>query len=524
MPKDEISIIRNLEDAFKDIGKTRRWLFDLEDKGFSVTENDARIWNDIQKRFQKLNSKTKAKEDAYYMNKKLFERGRIERDTWERKRTNLKEELESLRFDLQRLIDEHYRFREDLYKKSKGIMKIPYSPIVAMWDELQKRAKKLTDMMLGALKQNYDHLLYVRRQGIEEEFEKFLRSDKVGFAIIGYTGYGKTNLICNLVKQYRSNNVVLLYSSPSLPHTNIKSKILEDLSPSPEFKIPIFEELLEGINEKIMEKEDRYFIVFIDAINEPPDQAEQLLKNINDMIACINYPRIKIVISCRIIIWSDLLFPVDFLYRNKFYTIGSMKEVELGQFSEQELKEAFQKYEQRFRFKTEFEHLSKNVMDTCRVPVMLRRISETYEGKEIPVNLPFELVYDEYYKKTMERDMKILLGRIVGKMIDLKADHVTQRQLAEDPLIAEHMADSTPGSAYMKLLDRGVLREVKPRNEVRFMHDEFFEVLLARIILEKPLEEKRCLDLLKQADTFYSLWGAIKTALSSRETGHCSKY
>jgi len=386
--------------------------------------------------------------------------------------------------------------------------------IMLTWEDLQKRANKLTEATLGTgiIRQKYDRELFVKRQEIEEEFVNFLKSDKVGFAITGDTGSGKTSLICNLAEKHPLDNVVLLYNGPSLPHLDIERKILEDLSPSAEFRMStFFDELLEEISEKAREKEDRNLIVFIDAINEV-DDSKQLLKNINEMIAHVACPRIKIVISCRTIIWNTLLLLRDFLYRTNFYTFRGQEEVKLAGFKDEELEKAYELYKKHYKLKNEFQHLSQKAKDVCRVPLMLRFISETYEGKEIPPYVPLELVFDEYCRKFVESDMEVLLGKIVDKMHTLETDHIARRKLAEDPFIAKHMADSTPSSAYVKLLDQGILTE-GPFGDVKFLRDQFFEFLLARRILEEPLEKERCLSLIKQASTFNSLWGAIKTAI-----------
>lgn len=386
------------------------------------------------------------------------------------------------------------------------------------WRDFQKMANRWTEITTGAgtIKQKYDRELYVNRDKVEKEFADFLESDKVGFLIIDDTGTGKTNLICSLVEQHRSKNIILLYNCSSLAHLNIERKIIEELSPSPGLSMStFFDELLDEINEKAEEETSRYFIVFIDAINET-DNPKQMLKNINEMIAHINYPRIKIVVSCRTVTWNTLLGFGDFLYRTRFYALGGREEVRLGPFNNHELKEVYELYKNRYRLKTEFKHLSQRAKDVCRVPWVLRFISQTYAEKEIPPYVPLELIFDEYYKKIVESDMQILLGKIVNEMQKLKTDHIARRKLAEDPFIAKCMADSAPSSTYVKLLDRGILTEEKSLGEVRFIYDQFFEFLLAKKILEEPLDEKRSISLLQCASNFGSLWGAIKIAIVTK--------
>nr|MDO8135646.1 hypothetical protein [Candidatus Njordarchaeum guaymaensis] len=88
-----------------------------------------------------------------------------------------------------------------------------------------------------------------------------------------------------------------------------------------------------------------------------------------------------------------------------------------------------------------------------------------------------------------------------------------RRYLRTIPKLREQIDDPTEASAFTRLKDKNVLYEIFPQQEVKFTHDRFFEYLLAQNILLEPFDSERCLDLIKEAEKFGSLRGAIETAL-----------
>ena len=384
------------------------------------------------------------------------------------------------------------------------------------WGVLRRVSDKWTRLTLDSLKTKYKPRLYVNRKKIENEFKEFLNNDKVGFTIIGDTGYGKTNLLCHLAQKYRHSNLVLFYNSSSLSTLDIKEQVMNDLCPTPEFKMAtFFEEFMNEIAE-ILEEKNKFLIIFIDAINEA-ENPRVLLKNINEAVGRrINSNRIKVVLACRTIIWNLLLDVSNFLYRSKYYTVRGESEIRLDEFTDEELRAVYELYKQYYQLKTDFNDLSKRTRGSCKVPLLLRMISEVYKGKVIPPYVPLGTVFDEWYTKMIERDMQILLERIVEMMVKHKAAYLTLHQLTEDPDIAKCFSDSSPGSPYVKLLDRGILDEKgKHPQIIRFTFDRFFEYLLAEKVL--PREQKYGKDyiisLISQAEDFNSILGAIKIAL-----------
>jgi len=394
------------------------------------------------------------------------------------------------------------------------------------WEELQRRAIKRTGVTLGQLKEEYyDPYLYHERSNIEEEFDKFLESDKIGFAIVADAGYGKTNLFCHLAEKYRKNNIVLLYNGTYLQgYSNIENIIFNDLGLLPlEYMKTIMDDRflchiefedairdiceLAGINSKI--------IVFLDAINEHDDPMI-LLRNINEMIRRVNSPCIKVALNCRSVIWN-WFFDIGKtgVYTTRFYSVKNKPVARLKEFTDDELEGAYNLYRKHYNLKTKYKDLSKRTKNTCRNPLILKMISIVYEHQEIPSHVPLGTVFDDYYMKKIHPDLRDFLDDLVVEMINRQTDRPTRRQLRENPKLAKHIEDLSLDSSYIGLKNEGIIYEYGISNEVRFTFDKFFEYLIARELF--PWDTKHKIDeyvsMIEKGKQFRPFWGAVKISL-----------
>jgi len=386
---------------------------------------------------------------------------------------------------------------------------------------LKEKVDRCTNDTLQRLEDKYyTRELYVERTEIEKRFLEFAESDKIGFIVVGESGYGKTNLLCHLVEKMRMDNLVLFYrgwwTKPS-----IRDQLLDDLSPSPEYRSATsFDDFYKEIA-GLLEKEDKSFIIFIDAVNEN-DNAGSLLRSIDELVSRIDSNRIRIVLTCRTVIWNMILNATDFLYDPKYYTVHGERENRLDRFTDEELQKVFERYKHRYQLQTEFDQLSKRTKDSCAIPVFLRMISEVYDKQSIPLYVPVGSVFEAWLKKKVKltTDMQALLDKIVERMEKDRTSSLTIDELTDDRYIGDCIRNSGPDSPYVKLLDRGVLAEEEKRPKViRFTFDKLFEYLLAERLLPRDCmcSKEAVLSLVRRAKNFNSIFGAIKIALMKRK-------
>jgi len=144
-----------------------------------------------------------------------------------------------------------------------------------------------------------------------------------------------------------------------------------------------------------------------------------------------------------------------------------------------------------------------------------------YREGRIPYRIAWHEVFDQYYKKVIYDETT---GRGDAQVRDFLTDLVAMMRTAGvDRLLRSHarmhqglraqIDNPARASAFTKLKEYNILYEIIPRQEIKFTYDRFFEYLLAKNILGKAFETEYCLALIKEAETFGSLRGAIETAL-----------
>ena len=386
-------------------------------------------------------------------------------------------------------------------------------PQLPSWNELKKSADKASKRVLDSMREDkYDPELYIDREDLEKLFEQFLKSDRVGLAIVGESGFGKTNFLCHLTEKYSGENIVLLYYGPFLTKSDLAFQVTQDL-----LRPVSFRSFAKKVCE-LTEKEKQYLIVLIDSINEydPPSGPAVLLKNLNALVGEIDCPRIKIVLTCRRVVW-DLLFDVGKLdvYRQKFFELRGGEGVTISKFTEQELKMAYPRYKKKFAILTNLDDLSAKAQEALKDPVMLGLVSKAYNGKAIPREVELIEAFKAYYdSKVRGSRMEDFLRTLALEMWSCGKDRLPRFELRKNNDLRQEIDDESLSSPYVKLKDCGIIYEFGPLDEVKFTYDRFFEYLLAKeITSQKPLTKEKCLALANEAEAFGALRGALKMAL-----------
>ena len=128
----------------------------------------------------------------------------------------------------------------------------------------------------------YTPELFTSRPHIEDQFSHWLESDAPVFAIVGDSGTGKTNSMCNLAESVSDQHLVMFYPALRL-RGNLVESIQDDLawefraSKHISFFIERFVELATSAESQI--------IIFVDGLDEFAGDKRLLL---NDLIAFIH--------------------------------------------------------------------------------------------------------------------------------------------------------------------------------------------------------------------------------------------
>lgn len=242
---------------------------------------------------------------------------------------------------------------------------------IPSWETLKNAANKASQLIINEISKigKYHEDLYITRENVERQFYDFICSDKTGFALVGPSGVGKTNLFCHLAKEYGKENILLLYNGASLPPLDIERLIEKDLTGY------CVEQTLDAVL-----KNKRYFIILIDGLNDSSDPGG-LLRQVNYIVRRNDNPALKIAFSCRSEIWN-MLFDYEriTLYRDHFFAFEGKLEASLPKFTTEELVRVFPLYKKWFNLSTNLDDVSEEVKDMLCDPLMLRLVCETYKG------------------------------------------------------------------------------------------------------------------------------------------------
>lgn len=385
-------------------------------------------------------------------------------------------------------------------------------------------ARLQSDIVLNELTnvaKRYLPELYANRARVEEDFERHLASDKIGYALIGSSGIGKTNIFCYLAEKLRESNIVLLYSGnflrqhPRDPVFQLETQIRRDL------EIPDEDDFYEFLAklDKGCEKRNCFTLIMIDAINKYVDPVE-LLRSINQVVGSLTGSRIRIAFSCRDHVWNYLYratpSPVV-LYESRFFNFadGDIKGTYVTEFTESELAQAYRSYQRHYQLKTSFNNLSDHTIESCKNPLMLRLICEVYRGQEIPDYVPALSVFELYYEAKVEHswDMVRFLEFIIRSMRNNQDDQLP-RSLVFEELERRGYRIGNHGNPYSVLLDEAIVFEYAhgPEVLVRVTYDKFFEYMLCRELLRGDVLAN--LDgLVKEAAEFDPIRGALESVV-----------
>lgn len=145
--------------------------------------------------------------------------------------------------------------------------------------------------------------LFIERDKVYDKFEQFLVSDKTCFSIIGESGTGKTNVICDLAQRYASDmhpdNLSYFFSCHEM-YNNIIENIKEDFNWH-----FTSQHSTEQIIKRISTISDKKTIIFFDAIDE--SISDDFCTEFNDFIRKIKDYNIKICFTCKDIEYERFL-------------------------------------------------------------------------------------------------------------------------------------------------------------------------------------------------------------------------
>ncbi len=218
--------------------------------------------------------------------------------------------------------------------------------------------------------------LFIEREAIVECFEDFLKSDSTCFSIIGESGTGKTNVICDLALKYASDNypnyLSYFYTCHEL-YNSIGDNLKED------FNLHFTQQNTEEqIVKKLADFSDKQTIIFFDAIDERNNNNFPV--EFNNFVRIAKDKGIKICFTCKDIEYERFLKNngnPTFITKSIYSIDNSNISFSLNNFSDNEYK----KVESCYKEKYDLLDIPSDISYELKNGFMLRIYSEIHKNK-----------------------------------------------------------------------------------------------------------------------------------------------
>ena len=317
------------------------------------------------------------------------------------------------------------------------------------WQAFQSYTQKLSQSTyLRFVSENkFKAGLYVEREEVNTEIQKFLNSDKKGLILVAESGLGKTNLFCQWEQSLlQRQQATLLFYGREYDGSEISDLICNQLQlKNPDFKNSFqgdFDELLELLGKlQEVKKGERQIIILIDAVNEYSDP-EEFFERLVRFIQKLPYPWVKVMLSIRTFVWDNLkdrfLFETNTFYHSQDLSGKPISFLSLMQFTEKELELAYERYKQSYDLQSRYAELSEATKRLLRNPLLLRFVSEAYKGKVLPHQLFTSDIFHQYKKERINQQDHYFLDYLTEAMWRLGSDELSLDSLDPPQLTSQN--------------------------------------------------------------------------------------
>ena len=287
-------------------------------------------------------------------------------------------------------------------------------------DNLISFLKNINNRELERVKGNkYIKELYVPRTEIHDLFNNFLDNDSKLFFITGESGIGKTNTMCNLLENNINKSMILFYNACFISNSII-NQIMDDFNFG--FDEQLFNRQLFNRINLLAKRENKYFIICIDAIDELAIQNPQI--EIDKILNIVSeYSNIKVCLSCKDSFVKD--FEEVNGISSKLKNISRI-DSRLTDFNDKEKDEIIQNYKIYYDVSIN-ENIIQNIKNYCNNGFLFRVIFETYRGKTINEEIEdisiikkyIEIISQNYNLNFKDLIFSLtILGEVFSKEID----------------------------------------------------------------------------------------------------------
>jgi hypothetical protein len=360
------------------------------------------------------------------------------------------------------------------------------------------------------------------------QLKAFLDSNASALIVVGDSGVGKTNLLCQWALDLQAaGHGVFFYDCGGSIGPNIGREIASDLS------LGDSDELSSALNRigELASCGARQFILIFDDVNEfrGGDQAGpgEGLKHIDTLVGRLRDRNVRVVLSCSTPAWRQLerLGVTDLFWHRYFRSTGDESLLHLDLFTSQEFEAAYERYREFFQLQTPLSRLPAALHERLRNALLLRMLAEAYQGRNEPIAheaLTLGIFRRYYEERVRRRRDKLFLDDLAAEMLRQRQSMLLVDDLARHERLSLEILSEDPHASYYRLLDVGVLTETSgdllQGDLVRFTFPRVGAFALAHHLWHQSGADSEIVSMLVcQAQEFPLAWDTARALLLLRK-------
>lgn len=373
----------------------------------------------------------------------------------------------------------------------------------------------------------YEPALYIERTAEEAELGRFAEGSTLALVLVGDPGVGKTNLLAHWADEREAaGDGLLVYPGERLDAQRLPGEIARDLGYEDGPALDAAWERLDALAQDA----GRLFWIIVDGLNEVRsgrDGARQLMLTIDSLVSRLPGAALRVVVSCTQAAWQRMerQEPLRLAWRRYHRTREEADALLLERFTAEQAEAAYARYAARFALPLDFADLPRAFCTRLREPVLLRLLAETLQGRTPPEpSADFDtLVFRRYFEERIaSRDEQVLVDALAAEMLAQRSAALALQPLLRHPTLGPMLADESPDSAASRLLDDGVLSEMRgdlfDDDRLRFTYPQIGAYAIVRTLLRRPpvAVAQTARELAAAADDLPLAWEAAITLLTLR--------
>jgi hypothetical protein len=373
----------------------------------------------------------------------------------------------------------------------------------------------------------FEPALYVERAREEAELSRFAEGSALALVLVGDPGVGKTNLLAHWADaREAAGDGLLVYPGERLEAQRLPGEMARDLGyedgPALEAAWGRLDALARGAG--------RLLWIIVDGLNDVRsgrDGARQLLMAIDALVSRLPGSALRVVVSCTQAAWQRMerQEPLHLAWRRYHRTREGADVLLLERFTPEQAEAAYARYAARFALPLNLADLPPPFCTRLREPVLLRLLAEMLQGRAPPEpSTDFDtLVFRRYFEERIaSREEQALVDALAAEMLAQRSAALALQPLLQHPTLGPMLADESPDSAASRLLDDGVLSEIRgdlfDDDRLRFTYPQIGAYAMVRTLLRRPpvAVAQTARELAAAADELPLAWEAAITLMTLR--------